>query len=448
VSGTNDVLLVQGGPDNLTDDALRQVLARAPDRGALPDWQLRQTILQHAHDAVADQEALLHALREPTPWWRLDSWGRKGERRALAPLSVALAVMLLAGLAAVLWQRDPVPDTRARVTRSAQPLSPPAAATGAAASAFSAPPASVDAAGGVSPPIAAADAAVAPPAARVAEAATTPVGKVAATSDATPGPVPMPAPKSPAAVASQGDTKADAGAGPDPKRSPRPGSPTPPQNERASAAASASSPAPQTAASTDKLALRPVTPVAPAAPAPVATAKPTLPIDAAATAAPAPPSRPGERTDETPPPSFAALSQWTDMRIAYEGRSRTVPRAKARELGLLVGSAAIVADGPQRLRARTPWRVTLLRGGKPLAVLAIAQGQVQWTEGKAPPASGTPPPGSLDALRGALNMALEAPPDPTAELSLADRLERELAPPARGSDGQRMPAAAEPGTSR
>ena len=35
--GANDVLLVQGGPDDLTDNALRQLLARAPDRGVLPD---------------------------------------------------------------------------------------------------------------------------------------------------------------------------------------------------------------------------------------------------------------------------------------------------------------------------------------------------------------------------------------------------------------------------
>ena len=137
------------------------------------------------------------------------------------------------------------------------------------------------------------------------------------------------------------------------------------------------------------------------------------------------------------------------MRITYEGQSRTVSRAKARELGLLVGSAAIVADGPQRLRARTPWRVTLLRGGKTRAVLATAQRQVQWTEGKAPPASGTPPPGSLGALRGALNMALEAPPDQSANLSLAERLERELAAqPPRAAAGQGAPAASGPGTPR
>jgi len=185
-----------------------------------------------------------------------------------------------------------------------------------------------------------------------------------------------------------------------------------------------------------------------AQPAPAAGS--VTPLPEAAPAAPPPAAaRPGQRTDETPPPTFAALSQWTELRISHSGQSRTLRRGQEGQLGLLLNSAAIMADGPQRLRGGAAWRVTLLRGGKQLAVLEVAPAQVQWTEGKAPPATGAPPAGALEALRAALNDAIQPPPETEQPpvLPLADRLERELAQP-RAAPAPPAPASAEPAPQR
>jgi len=183
---------------------------------------------------------------------------------------------------------------------------------------------------------------------------------------------------------------------------------------------------------------------------PAPAAGPVTPLPEAAPAAPPPAAaRPGQRTDETPPPTFAALSQWTELRISHSGQSRTLRRGQEGQLGLLLNSAAIMADGPQRLRGGAAWRVTLLRGGKQLAVLEVAPAQVQWTEGKAPPATGAPPAGALEALRAALSEAIQPPPESEQPpvLPLADRLERELAQP-RAAPAPPAPASAEPAPQR
>ena len=60
--------------DPLHDDALRKALAQAPDRTTLPDWRVRQAILDHAHDAISASEELLAASRERAAWWRLARW--------------------------------------------------------------------------------------------------------------------------------------------------------------------------------------------------------------------------------------------------------------------------------------------------------------------------------------------------------------------------------------
>jgi len=425
MNGIDDILLVQGGPDDLTDNALRQVLLRAPDRGALPDWQLRQTILQRAHDAVAEQAELLLAAREPAPWWHLDSWWKKGERRAVTPWNAAFAMVLVAGLVAVLWQREPVPDARPDADRPTPvpapadlgraPLPAPAAEPPAASAAPSPQPAPPDVAAPASDPAA-----------------------IAPAEPPSPG-----AAKAPDAGAADGpampdEATADARAG---RIAPIEAAPAPRTSADAAPAVPMVGAAPQ--------ALKPLEPAASIASPPVAAAVPApggaTAMQHSAEAAPVAPARPGQRTDDTPPPTFAALSQWTELRINHNRQSRTVGRIWDRELILLLNSAAITAAGAQPLKGRAQWRLTLQQDGKTLAVMELTQSQVQWTEGKAPPATGTPPPGALDALRAVLREPLQPLPPIAAEqsLPLADRLERELArPPAAPSVPRGTPSPA------
>lgn len=103
------------------------------------------------------------------------------------------------------------------------------------------------------------------------------------------------------------------------------------------------------------------------------------------------------------------------MRVAnIGGEVRVLSRDEGGELNLLLNSAAIMASGPQPLKALPDWRVSLERKGAVLAVLELARNQVRWTEGGAPPATGVPPPGSLDALRAALAEAVKAAPAKSA----------------------------------
>lgn len=132
----------------------------------------------------------------------------------------------------------------------------------------------------------------------------------------------------------------------------------------------------------------------------------------AAPAAPAnaPLAEAANQIEAPPQPSFAALSQWTRITItAANGESRSLTRAEARELGALLGSAAITAVSPQPLRNRVDWRATLERDGQPLARFELARGEVRWRENGVPPSTGQPPEGALDGLRDALREAMAQP---------------------------------------
>lgn len=138
-------------------------------------------------------------------------------------------------------------------------------------------------------------------------------------------------------------------------------------------------------------------------------------ITAAIPAAPAVQARkpsPTVRTDETDPPTFAALSTWTRITINRRGgESRSLSRAEARELNALLGSAALSAVGPRPLGSTPEWRVSLERGAEPLAVFEIAGSQVRWREGKTPAGTGVPSGPALAALREALQVAVQPPPE-------------------------------------
>jgi len=129
---------------------------------------------------------------------------------------------------------------------------------------------------------------------------------------------------------------------------------------------------------------------------------------ARANATPAPVTAATVRTAETPPPSFAALSQWTHLTLTrIGGESRTRPRAEVRELGALLGSAALAGVGPEALKARIEWRIALQRNNETIARIELAGSQVRWRENGAPPGVGTPPPGALVGLRRMLDDVFE-----------------------------------------
>ncbi|MGR4869052.1 hypothetical protein ACIPRI_09330 [Variovorax sp. LARHSF232] len=329
-------LLAPGEPDEpLHDEAMRKALAQAPDRAVLPDWRVRQAILDHAHDAVSASEELLAASRERAPWWRPAWWRDKlGAPRAM-PWNAAFATVLLGVMVTVMWQREPVPGARL----DEQP-------------------------------------AAAPPTASVEQQAPTVKEEARAPEAPAPrAPVPVEVPRS----------------APEPAPAPTPApatvAPPPPPDVAAPPAA----PAP---AASDALAPRERS--APAAP----QAAPSTESNRAAAATGARPA---------PAPDFGALSRWTELRLAnVAGEVRTVSRADAGELSQLLSSAAIVAAGGPPLRALPEWRVALERKGEVLAVLEVGRSQVRWTEGKAPPVTGTPSPEALEALRAALRQAVRA----------------------------------------
>jgi hypothetical protein len=157
-------------------------------------------------------------------------------------------------------------------------------------------------------------------------------------------------------------------------------------------------------------------PSLPRAPATVPSIDERVPAQVApggAAALPPAPARkppPTVRTEETDPPSFAALATWSRITISRRGGdSRSLSRPEARELNALLGSAALSAVGARPLTGTPEWRVTLERGVDSLAVFEISGAQVRWREGRAPAATGVPSPEALAALRQALQEAVRAP---------------------------------------
>lgn len=385
MNGIDQGTLLEPGEPNepLHDDALRKALAQAPDRATIPDWRVRQTILDHAHDAISASEELLTASREPAPWWRLAWWRDKVGFSGATPWNAALASLMVAVLVTLLWQREPVPGARPDDES-------PVATTPA-------------------------------PAAAVEETAG---------SKAEPA---KPLPEAP--VASKKESRVPAPAAPPP-------APTVSDREATARTDSAARP------STESLAPAPA-PAAPPAPAAVAppVAQPAPVPDANRAGAgsnirqtapsAAAPAAPAARSEVAPLPDFASLSRWTELRVAnVNGDVRVVPRAEAGELGLLMSSAAIMAVGGPPLRSLPEWRVSLERRGQVLAVLEMARNDVRWTEGALPPATGTPPPETMEALRGALRQAIR---------SGAPARARSAPPPGRapdaGSSSGRLPNA-------
>ena len=379
-----------GGDDGaLHDPLLKQALDHAPDQAATPDAALRQSIRVLAHEAVAPSLPAGPVGAE-RPWWQrlLGIGGGVGSRM---PWNAAFATVLVGVLVTVMWQREPVPGAAPDAPMQERPAAPVPVA----------PPAAVT------------------PAPKPAEA---------------PPPPPAPSVLDTALAESRAVTEAAKRALDERDRErERQARQAAVDREATLAADKAVERAQQALAREEAAKMKAEPPLPPAVqwppvmtPEPVAPAAPAVgaaPPAAALRAAPpasraagviAPAPAPAAPTPapvaptpaQAPEPTFNALAQWTQLRISRKGaESRVLPRAEARELGGLVGSAALAGVGSQPLGGAVDWRIALERDGEVLGVLELAGGQVRWREKGVPPGTGQPSAGALSSLRQALEEA-------------------------------------------
>ncbi|MGJ7522900.1 hypothetical protein ACSFA0_20610 [Variovorax sp. LT1P1] len=371
-----------GGADDgaLHDPLLQQVLDHAPDHALAPDAALRQSIRVLAHEAVAPSLPAGPVGAE-RPWWQrlLGIGGGAGSHR---PWNAAFAKVLVGVLITVMWQREPVPDAQLDAPQAERQAAPAAPVVAPAAQPAEAPPSP--------PPLPSVLDTTLAESRAVTEAANRALDErdrererlarqAAADREAT-----LAADKA-VERAQQALAREEAAKMKAEPPLPPPVQWPPPMPAPAAPAANASPPG---------AAQRTAPPVASAAPSRAAGIASPPPVPPAA-AAPAP--------SVTAQPTFDALAQWTQLRIARNGAdSRVLPRAEARELGGLVGSAALAGVGTQPLAGAVDWRITLERNGEVLGVLELAGGQVRWREKGLPPGTGQPGAGALSSLRQAL----------------------------------------------
>ena len=426
-------------PDEFDDPVLRRALQNAPDAAVAPDWRIRRTIQQRAREAVEPRDEDI-SLAPMVPLWKrvLGIGGESGRSRM--PWNAAFATVLVGVIVTALWQHEPVhePVPEARLDSEAKSSAAPTAREAA----NTLPPEPIDTtpmpgleprnAAPALPPVeapqepsmtsvpaptpgtstetAAATATPAPPAISEPAPAVVAPPKV----EASPAPAPAPAPerarepKAAAADLESSSKRAEAEQAPPRSVLKLEPIPTAPAQSIAPTATPAAAAKSRDSSAADQ-------PAAGASP-PAGAAAPGLPGTPGAAAAP--PARAAKaaptstvRTEATDPPTFAALSQWTRLTIAQSGgETRSLSRAEGRELLPLIGSAAITAVGAQRFVGGAEWRLTFERDGKVLAVLELAQEQVRWREGTAPPATGAPSTGSLAALVRSLAEAVAPAP--------------------------------------
>jgi hypothetical protein len=371
-----------GGHDDgaLHDLLLQQVLDHAPDHALAPDAALRQSIRVLAHEAVAPSLPAGPVGAE-RPWWQrlLGIGGGAGSRM---PWNAAFATVLVGVLVTVMWQREPVPGVAPDAPMQERPAAPVPAA----------PPAPV------TPAPKPAEASPPPPAPSVLDTAL--AESRAVTESAKRALDERDRERERQARQAAADREATLAADKAVERA---------QQALAREEAvrmKAEPPLPPPVQWPPVMAPEPVAPASPsvnaAPPAAALRAAPQAPSRAAGMAAPAPAPAPGP----TPEPTFNALAQWTQLRITRNGAdSHVLPRDEARELGGLVGSAALAGVGSQPLTGAVDWRIALERNGEVLGVLELAGGQVRWREKGVPPGTGQPGAGALSSLRQALEEA-------------------------------------------
>ena len=389
---------------DLRDPVLQRALHNAPDQAAAPDWRLGDSIRAMAHEAVAPSlpEGLVGAQR---PWWqRFLGIGAGGGR---LPRNAAFATVLLGVLVTATWHQQEIPGARpdgedaSKMTSRNEPAAPApeASAPPAAPAPSTAAVAEATKQAEVSAPLPAAA-----PSPSTLEAA---LAESRAVADAAARAMEKDeqARQRQAARVRQAETDAAAALARLQGRPPPSAFSPPPPAPRAPMVAMPSNPAPPPAATAD----------AAAAPERRALQTPDNELGfAKRSAAGAVPSAPtAARAESAAPPTFNALSQWTRLRISRAGGDgKSLARAEARDLGALVGSAALAGVGAQPLSGGADWRIALERNGEVLAVLELAGGQVRWRENGAAPGTGSPGAGALAALREALEEAAAAAPPP------------------------------------
>ncbi|VWX57500.1 conserved hypothetical protein [Burkholderiales bacterium 8X] len=468
-TSVDDDLRDDGGADDLRDEHLRRALHNAPDHSLAPDWRLRKAILDKAHEAVGVVGDEIDLEPAKAPWWQR-MLGLGGGSRM--PWNAAFATVLVAVLATVMWQREPVPgarpDAEKVATAPAMPASPAPASTAApetreapssatpsgslpagspetsAAPAPSAGAQSDDAAAGGSQSLeASAENKSASTNTPVAEAATADAGpqllQLPSTSAMAP-PVPTDASTlDSAARASKpsGDARRDAAT-------------LARERYDAAAAALALNPAAGPAAPSQRDAARSTRMTSRAlADAPLPPVPPLTPQERAAALAAPNPEAPLAAL-----PSFAALSSWSRLTLKKsDTQSIGIPREQGQELGALLGSIAITALKSKALAGAVEWRVSFERGAELLAVLDITRNQVRWREKGLPAATGEPSPAAMAAVRNALQAAAQqqqqqrqsspTEPAPSAEsgaASMAAPSSRSSPPPVEAARAARTPA--------
>lgn len=367
----------------LHDPLLQQVLDHAPDHALAPDAALRESIRVLAHEAVAPSLPAGPVGAE-RPWWQrlLGIGGGASPRR---PWNGAFAKVLVGVLITVIWQHEPVPNAQLDAPQAERQPAPAAPVVAPAAQPAEAPPSP--------PPLPSVLDTTLAESRAVTEAANRALDErdrererlarqAAADREAT-----LAADKA-VERAQQALAREEAAKMKAEPPLPPPVQWPPPMPALAAPAANASPPG---------AAQRTSPPIASAAPSRAAGIASPPPVPPAA-AAPVP--------SVAAQPTFDALAQWTQMRIARNGAdSRVLPRAEARELGGLVGSAALAGVGTQPLAGAVDWRITLERNGEVLGVLELAGGQVRWREKGVPPGTGQPGAGALSSLRQALEEA-------------------------------------------
>lgn len=361
----------------LRDARLRRALEAAPDAQAQPP--------QATRDAV--RAAAVQAVRKPRPlpWWkRLFAGG--GDRM---PWNAALATVAVATLVTVLWQGREVPDLR-----EGPAYGVPAEAPGAGASAPAA-----------SPAAAASSAPAAPPAQQDTAAAASKAKQARGPAElrqrkAEPPPpvilrgqgAPEPAIQDKAVAREEAPVAA---AAPAPAPAPAP--------------AAEPAPAPPVAA-----APRATAPAAAAAPRPAAPAAPAAPAmqreQATALAAQRARAESAARSAQPESPRLSAAAdwrQWSQVRIALDGRAAVLERDQAMGLANLV-EQLVPAAGDAPVAHQLPLRLEFRHQGAVLAVLEADEFQMRWSARGQAPRGGPSDPAQLQALQAEVRRLLPA----------------------------------------
>jgi hypothetical protein len=393
--------------------ALRRALDHAPDRGSEPDDELRQAIRSFAHESVAPSlpsgRTGLLGRRAGEGATGLEARTRARRSRLLRNLIVAAVLVVI--VAMVTWHREPGPGNgrpAATAPDAAVPsVAPPTPAASASAAVATA-QAPASAAG--APALSEAEKILFAPRVTLPESASTAASAAAAKAPKVMTPSTAPAPATPSATPTPTTPPA---AQPKTSVASLPSTPAPVPGMSPGAAAERAKVAAASAAAT-------ATPVTPASPAttPTGRAAASFAAPGGTSVAPGNPvatpstvAKPAAEAAAPPaPPTFAALSQWTQLTMTRaDGTTRRRSKADARELGALLSSAALAGGGAEPIKGRVDWRVNLERNGQTIARVELAGNQVRWIENNAAPGTGTPPPGSLDSVREMLENVFEEP---------------------------------------